>query len=401
MRQLIFVNRYYRPDHSATSQLLTDLAEYLAAEGNGVTVLCSRQLYDDPKANLARDERMAGVDVRRISTTRFGRSGLGGRAIDYLSFYFAAFLWLLRHVHKNDTVVAKTDPPLISFVVACVVRVKRAKLINWLQDLFPEVAWALGMRMPAPAKSLALMCRNYSLRVADVNVAIGQGMAERLRQIPGARVAKIDNWAPGTYIRPVERNNNPLRRAWELEDRFVVGYSGNFGRAHDFRTLLDAATLLAQAPHIRFLLIGAGAQRRELEEYVEKAGLTNVVLKPYQPRDLLAQSLSAADVHIVTLQPELEGLIVPSKFYSILDTGRPIIFIGSPSGEIANLLAQHRCGVTVAPGDAESLKIHIERLAANPAMVTTLGSSALTAARALSRQTALSAWSRLTLQTAG
>ncbi len=143
---LIFLNRYFYPDHSATSQLLSDLAFALASESEGqtVTVITSRQSYDDPSLSLPPREAIRGVDVKRIWTTRFGRTNLVGRAIDYLTFYVSAAWALGRLARSGDVIIAKTDPPMLSVIAAPIARWRRAKLINWLQDLFPEVAQAVG-----------------------------------------------------------------------------------------------------------------------------------------------------------------------------------------------------------------------------------------------------------------
>ncbi len=395
MSRLIFVNRYYRPDHSATSQILTDLAEYLAASGYQVSVLCSGQLYDNPAASLSSCEEICGVKIHRVRSSRFGRLSLAGRALDYVSFYASSLIWLLRNIHAGDVLIAKTDPPLISCVAAFAAKKRKAMLINWLQDLFPEVAVELRVNIPPPLGRCALACRNHSLRFANVNIAIGDLMADRLRREPGIGPVKaIQNWAPGEFITSVAHADNPLRKEWKLEGKFVVGYSGNFGRAHEFDTLLKAAIKLKRSPGIMFLLIGGGAKRAELEALARKEGLENILFKPYQPRELLSQSLSAADVHLVSQLPELEGLIVPSKFYGIIAASRPAIFIGSSTGEIATLVKQYDCGFAVEPGNAEGLASAIENLASNPVLTSNLGINAKKAASGpLSRTTALAAWS--------
>ena len=142
---LIFVNRYFYPDHSATSQVLTDIAFGLAAKGYRVRVVTSRQRYSDRSAQLPPRERVRGVEVHRVWTTRFGRSGLPGRAVDYLAFHLASAWTLWRLARAGDVIIAKTDPPMLSVTAAPVARLRGAKLVNWLQDIFPEVAQALGL----------------------------------------------------------------------------------------------------------------------------------------------------------------------------------------------------------------------------------------------------------------
>src|SRR5512140_1118252 len=162
--RIIFLNRYFYPDHSATSQMLSDLAFFLAGAGHEVCVVTSRQRYDDAGAVLPARERIDGVEVHRVRTTRFGRDNLVGRAADYATFYLAAGWRLWRIARVGDVVVAKTDPPLISVVASVVARWRRAPLVNWVQDVFPEVAEALGVRaLKGPQAALLRWLRNRAL----------------------------------------------------------------------------------------------------------------------------------------------------------------------------------------------------------------------------------------------
>ena len=397
--RVFFVNRYFYPDHSATSQMLSDLAFGLAARGHSITIVTSRLAYDDPKARLPGRETVRGVEIIRVATTGFGRAGLVGRAVDYVTFYLAAVWLLLRRVRRGDVVVAKTDPPLLSIVTTPVARLRGAHSVNWLQDVYPEVAMALGMaggglsRLPFSALR---RLRDWALRTASLNVAIGERMAAELRRLGAApdKILVVPNWADGRLIRPVAPDDNELGRAWGLADKFVVGYSGNLGRAHDAETILAAITLteksraivaagsasstLAPAPTpsrqaIEWLFVGGGAQLSTLKARIDQRGDRNVRFEPYQPRGRLSESLSVPDVHLITLRPGLEGLIVPSKYYGIAAAGRPAIFIGDPDGEIGRILSATHTGLVVAEGDGAALARAIVSLADDPRSVDDMG----------------------------
>ena len=176
-------------------------------------------------------------------------------------------------------------------------------------------------------------------------------------------------------------------------------YSGNMGYSHEFDTILDGAHRLREHQDILFLFIGGGVQRGYIEQQVRSRGLTNVQFKPYQPRETLGQSLTAASAHLVSLLPQLEGLMVPSKFYAVAAAGRPIVFIGAEEGELAHLIDEGQCGFRVAPGDGQALAAGIASLAAHPDVAQRQG----LAARRLfeerfHRRRATDAWRRL-LQT--
>jgi glycosyltransferase involved in cell wall biosynthesis len=380
MRRLIFINRFFAPDHSATSQILSDLAFDLAGAGREVHLVTSRQIYDDPKAALPERETINGVDVHRVASTGFGRAALIGRSVDYVSFYRSVSRCLNDIVRPGDIVIAKTDPPLMSVVARPAARRNGARLVNWLQDIYPETAVELGvpfMRGPVAASLVAL--RNATLRAAAATVVVGDLMGRKVEALgaPAQRIHVIPNWCNDEDIRLVTQADNPLRREWNLADKFVLGYSGNLGRAHEFATVLGAAERLRNEPRVAFLMIGGGKRFAELSAAVQSRGLAGAFrFLPYQARALLSYSLGAADVHWVSLDPRLEGLMVPSKFYGIAAAGKPIIVIGDPNGELARLVRLNACGFAIAPGDSEALAATLRRLSETPRTVSEMGTRA-------------------------
>ena len=331
MKRLFFLNRYFFPDHSATSQILSQLAFHLADSGHDVHVITSRQLYDDPVARLPVEETSRGVKIHRLVGTRLGRSGLLGRSADYLSFYISAWRFLIVGADQDDVLVTMTDPPLLSILGMHIARRRGVRVINWLQDIYPEVASELGIPfIRGPVSTILRAARDASLRAADANVVVGNLMAEKLKQLGVApeRIEVIPNWCNDESIVPIGAASNPLRTQWHLQDKFVVGYSGNLGRAHEFDTILAASEHFRNDPNIIFLFIGGGHRGDELARRVKAQELTHKFrFQPYQRDEDLKYSLSVPDVHWISLRPELEGLIVPSKVYGIAAAGRPIIAV--------------------------------------------------------------------------
>lgn len=376
--KIILANRYLYPDESATSRMTSSLAFALAREGFAVQGLTSRQFHNDRDRQLSAGEAINGVTIHRLAMSGFGRDRLWGRALDYITFHLSAALWVLWHAQPGDVCVVCTDPPLLSVTLALPLRLKRARMVNWLHDLFPEVALELSVVRKGWAGRLALALRDWSLRRAQCNVAPIDQMARFLerRRIPAERLAVVHHWSDGAAIRPIPREANPLRRDWKLGNAFIVGYSGNFGRAHEFHTILGAAARLRHRDDIRFLFIGGGHRRAAIEAEIRSQQLDNVILKPLQPRELLADSLGLADIHLVSLLPPLEPFVIPSKFYGILAAGRPTLFIGDPDGEIGGILQRHRCGHAIAIGDDEALARHILDLRDSPDRLSELSANA-------------------------
>lgn len=350
--------------------MTSSLAFGLADLGWQVHVITSRQLYDDAGANLAGNDHFRQVSVHRLWSTRFGRERLVGRAIDCLSLYLSIFGSLLRLARRGDVIVATTDPPLVSVLVWLATAITGATQVNWLHDVFPEVARVLRVIPAGFIHGMLVRLRNGSLRNAAINVAVGNRMVAYLQQqgVPADRLTVIHNWADGGSILPLARRFNPLCGEWGLGGKFVVGYSGNLGRAHEFTTILQAAEALRDRSEIVFLFIGSGHHFTFIEAEMRRRGLTNVAIRPFQPSWRLKQSLAVPDVHLVSLQPALEGLVVPCKFFGIAAAGRPTIFVGDPSGEIPRVLAEAACGVTVSVGDVDGLVQQIIALQISPAL---------------------------------
>jgi glycosyltransferase involved in cell wall biosynthesis len=400
MPRLIFVNRYFFPDHSATSQILSDLAVHLSGSGRDVHIVTSRQIYDDPKASLPEHEIVNRVNVHRVASTRFGRGALVGRGIDYLSFYRSAYHRLINIARVGDLVIAKTDPPLTSVVAMAATRRTGARLINWLQDIYPETAVEIGVpMMRGPVAAGLAVLRDRSLRAAAATVVVGELMGRKAVALGGApaTIHVIPNWCNDENIKPVAQAENPLRRAWELADKFVFGYSGNLGRAHEFDTVLAAAERLRHDPRLVFLMIGGGKRFEELGRIVKERRLAGSFrFMPYQARTLLPFSLGVADAHWLSLHPKLEGLIVPSKFYGIAAGGKPIVVIADKKGELGQLVARYGCGFAIAPGDADALVDALQRLLREPETVAAMGGRARAMLDArFTRQMGLERWRSL------
>src|SRR5207249_1549525 len=266
------------------------------------------------------------------------------------------------------------------------------------QDIFPEVVGAVGIGLfDGRFGRLVRRLRDWSLASAEVNVVLGDTMREVLRRrgIAERQLRVIANWADGAALRPSAPEQNVLRGEWRLSDRFVVAYSGNMGRVHEYETILGAAELLRASSRIAFVFIGSGVRMRELKAEARRREL-DLTFMDYQPRESLAQSLGAADVHLVSLRPQAEGLVVPSKFYGVAAVGRPAIYVGDPYGEVGSLVRRLKCGIAVRTGDSRGLAEMIRHLAANPNFCRALGHNARSAFEAnWSRAIAAAKWADL------
>jgi glycosyltransferase involved in cell wall biosynthesis len=336
------VNRVYPPASGATGALLAELGPALVDRGWRVTVLTG-PAEGAPVSESTGD----GVHVERVGALSFTRESTWRRGLAYASL-FPAFLVRALRIPAPDVFVTKTDPPMLKVLGPLLARLTGAQAVHWAQDLYPEVAAEVGViaNDGLPARALRRLS-TAALRGHAHVVAVGRCMQERLTEDRGLapdRVSVVPNWPPAA-VDAVPHDDNPFRAEHDLDDRFVVMYSGNMGLAHPFDAVLDAAAALAaERPEVLFLLVGEGPRKADLRRQVRRRALSNVRFLPFQPRERLDQSLSAADLHLVTMRPELEGLVVPSKLYGALGAGRPVLFLGPPGSEAARVVEEHDCG---------------------------------------------------------
>lgn len=372
--KIVFFHRFFFPDTSATSQVLSDLAFHLAARGREVHVVTSRTPEGD-----APSETVRGVAIHRVADAMTGPHNLFERGMAYARFVREARKAAVRLLSPGDVAVVKTDPPMSSAAFGKLAAKRGARVVAWLQDIFPEIAVEYGVPGMRAAAPLLKRSRDRSLQLAESVVVIGERMAAHVRSlgcVAPERLHVVHNWADGAAIVPVERARNALREEWRLQGQFVVGYSGNLGRVHEFGTILRAAARLREHPGVRFLFVGRGPRLAEVRARVAREKLGNVEFQPHQPRSRLAESLGAPDVHLSVLPPRFEGLVVPSKIYGVMAAGRPAIFVGDVTGETARILRHADAGVTVATGDADALANEIVRLQEDSPEAERLGANA-------------------------
>jgi glycosyltransferase involved in cell wall biosynthesis len=365
--RIIFVNRVYWPSTAATAQLLTDLAEGLAARGREVHVIASGDT----------GTTRAGVVIHRTGGPEH-HTGMLSRVMNYRRFRVEACRRLAELAQPGDVVVAMTDPPLLGNDVTAAATARGARVVHWVQDIYPEIAGAhfggLAVALLAPLRSR----RDAAWRAAARCVTLGQDMARtlQLRGVSPEKITLVPNWAPRELQSPPAPDAIAARRAaWGATQQFVVAYSGNLGRVHEFAAVLAAARRLRSSPEILFLFIGSGAQWAQVEA-VARRELPNVRLLPPEPRENLAASLAAADAHLVTLKPAFSALVYPSKLAGVLAAGRPVLFVGKKDAEIATWLRTAQCGAAFGPDEGEGLAEAIRRWSRDPAACLTMGSAA-------------------------
>ncbi len=360
--RLLFVNQYAFPDEAATAQMLGDLVTAAGRIGHSCRVVTSDRSYRDGTVRYPRRERWNGTDVTRVRATAFDRISKAGRVVNWASFLGGAGARLLAGF-RPDVIVGMSTPALLGALAVAGGRLRGVRSAYWAMDVYPDLAFELGvMRREGIAGRLFSKVSRWTLRSADLVIALGETMAERLRALGARKVVTVHNWADGEAIRPTPLGESRCRTERGWDGKFVILYSGNLGLAHEFETVLRAAELLRKEKDVLFAFVGDGPRRAEVESEVRSRGLTNVAFHPPVPRSGLGDALAAGDVHLVTLRPRMPGLLVPSKIYGILAAGRPTLYVGPNEGEVFDIVTRGDCGFFVENGDAGGLAEAIRRL---------------------------------------
>jgi glycosyltransferase involved in cell wall biosynthesis len=347
--RLLVLNQYYWPGLEATAHLLSQLLGALSDDFD-ITVVTGRLAVHAPHAERVVHD---GVRIVRVRSTAFDRTGMLGRASNYLT-YLVQTLRVALFSRRPNVVMCMTDPPVIGDIALVVARRFRRPLVVVSQDVFPEIAVELKRLENGLLIGMLRALIGWYLRGADRVVAIGETMRQRLVE-KGAdpdRIVVIPNWVDTNAIRPQPREND-WAREHGLADKFVVMHSGNVGHPQNLDVLIRATTFLRDLDDLAVLVIGGGARRGELVELADLLETEAVHFLDYQPRETLSSSLSAARLHYVGLGRGLSGYVVPSRLYGILAVGRPVLVAADDESETAAVVRSVGCGLVVPPNRPE------------------------------------------------
>lgn len=362
--KILILNQAFWPDVVATAQHMSDWAEYLTSQGHEVSVIASRSVYGQASAALPKRETWKGVKIYRVGFSLFKKGSILTRVIDFAFFHLLAITRALL-LPKHDVVVCLTTPPFIGIVGAFMKILKGSRYIQYEMDLYPDVPIALGvMKKNSLAAKFFDAVHRWLLKKADRVVVLGRCMKKVIaaKGVPEEKMLLVTPWADTDELKSIPHDQNSFRKEHGLQDKFVVMYSGNLGLGHDISTLCGAMLQLNDDPKIRFVFIGGGKRMKEIEKFVQEHNLPAPLMLGYQPRERLSETLSAADVHIITQAPGTTGLIVPSKFWGILAVQRPAIYIGPEDTEVAMEIRDRKNGVVLAISEISGLVESIQEM---------------------------------------
>lgn len=373
--RLLLISQVYVPDPTAVGQHFADVTEEMAARGWGVFVFTSASAYDDPSLRFPRVEERNGVHVRRFPLSSFGKRSIPVRLLAQALFMIQAVVRAML-LPELSAVVVSTSPPFAGFGGAIIGMVRRVPFLWWVMDLNPDQMVAAGKLQPTSLFVRVFDWMNrVTLRRAARVVALDPFMAERLNRKVDVS-GKMDVMPPWPHnelsgdddqsiMAGLAQAGRRFRQEHGFGDRFVVMYSGNHAIQHPLDTLLDAAAGLEHDKNFLFVFIGGGAGKAGVEARIA-TGATNIVSLPYQPLETLEESLGAADMHVVSMGPEVVGIVHPCKIYGAMAVGRPILFFGPRKSHAGAIVEPRGIGWRIEHGDVEGTVTAIREAAALP-----------------------------------
>ena len=355
MKRLLLVSQGYLPDPVSVGQHMADVAEEMSRRGWEVTVMTANRGYDDPKEKYLAKERIREVNVIRLPLSSLGKRTIVHRLVGQVAFCMQAALRGLLG-KRPDAVLVTTSPPMGGVVGWLIGWLRGSSVTFWGMDLNPDQAIAQGL-----VSEKALLARVFEwfnrrlLRQATTVVALDAYMADSLQEkvAMNGKLHVLPPWPMEGYLELIEHDDNPFRKEHRLEGKFVYMYSGNHSPSHPLATFLESAKRLSGDDGIRFLFVGGGMGKKEVDEFIAREESQNVISLPYQALDQIKYSLSAADVHLVSMGEAMVGCVHPCKFYGALALGKPIFLIGPQRSHIGDVLRGHAVGWQIEHGDVD------------------------------------------------
>ena len=361
--------QYFYPHHGATSQLMTDLAKGLSLHGYTVNI------FTETQSKETTPESFSKININRTFFPVKSSTSIFSKIISSIFFLISAVGYVMFNLSGNTPLLIASNPPYAGILGILFNIVRRGKYYFLLQDIFPESAAMSGIM-----KQNSILYKFFSkiiyltYKYSEYIIVLSTSMQEFLeKKYPDLKpkIKVIENWAIED-IPIVSKAENNFAQQHELDEIFTVLYSGNMGRLHDIETITEAAKILKDEP-IKFVFIGDGAKTKIVKQAIENFQLKNILLLPYQPRELLPLSLTACDISLVSLIPGAELIVAPSKLYGMLSAGRGLISISVPNSYIDKLLTNSGCGVNVPPDDPQQLAEIIRQLARDNQRVKSMG----------------------------
>lgn len=354
MKNILLLSQFFYPDKTGTGKILAELIFSLDQNKFNTDVLASRQMYGD-KTNLVlpKYEKINNTVIYRVFKNFKSKDNLFGRLFNYVSFFFLAVvkLYQLSLAKNKDIIISVSNPPIMP-LLAVWLKSDKNKVVYILHDLYPDIAIKMGViKENSLIAKFMYKINNYVFLRVDKVIVLGRDMKKYLinqYNLPTEKIEVISNWSTKKDVQIAEKNRN---------DKFRIIYSGNIGRFHDLTMAVEAVKDLND---VELIFIGEGAQKDRLMQLSKDR--MNIKFYPFLDDNEYNSILQSADALLVSLEKNLSGMAVPSKFYTYMSIGRPIICISDIKTEMAMVIQENNCGFVVEHGEVDKFKKNLCQL---------------------------------------
>lgn len=374
------ITQFYPPDYAATGQFIYDLAGALVQEGFDVSVFTGMPGYAFKQTDVKRQEIDNGVFIRRTGSIHLMAKRIRSKIFGSILFLLRCVIKFRRKDIRGSHLVLTSAPPFLGLIGWFYNKILGQTYSCIIYDIYPEVA--VRMKVVAPDHWIVKFWEFVNFKVwerAESLIVLSEPMKQLLvkknKNLAG-KIHVIHSWADPKFIIPIPKSQNWFAKQYDLNDCFVVLYSGNLGRCHDTQTILECAQLLSTRTDIKFVFIGSGVGSKLIKTAIASGDLPNILQLPYQDKEVLPVSLTACDLSLVSMLPNVGDTIAPSKMYGILAAGQPVAAICPPGNYLREIIDEGDCGNYFDNGDAQGLADYICWLALNPSIQEKLGKNA-------------------------
>jgi glycosyltransferase involved in cell wall biosynthesis len=389
---ILFLTDNFPPEGNAPASRTYEHAIRWVEQGSKVTVITTvpnfpeGKVYAGYKNKIYQRECIDGIDIVRVMSFITANEGFLLRTIDYLSFMITGFFAGV--FQKSPDVIVATSP---QFFTACsgwlISVIRRRPFVFELRDLWPASILALGAIKNNTIISLLEKTELFLYRQSKGIVTVTNAFKEDLisRGIDGEKILVSLNGVDLNRFKPAIVKDEVLLKKYNLHNKFIIGYIGTHGLAHELNSIIDAAVELQKYSEIVFLLVGSGSERSKLIEDVKKRGVSNVLFVESQPKDMINKYWSLCDISLIHLKNiEIFKTVIPSKLFESMGMGLPVL-MAMPEGEATKIVKEYNIGIVITSGIYEELVENILELKENKRLLDTFKKNSLQASKVFSR----------------
>ena len=373
-KDILFLCQFFYPEYNSSATLPFDTAKYLAEHGFSVGALCGYPKEYNNDGNVPMKEIKDGVDVQRIKYIQLKRGSKIGRLINYFSFTFKAMLDIGK-LKNYKSVIVYSNPPILPLVAVMANVLFKTKIVFVSYDVYPEVAYASKTLNPGSLISKVMNKLNHQLfkrvtKVISLTDEMKDFLLENRKELTEDKVVTIPNWAHEKLIVP---NKEAYDRFGYNENQFIVSYFGNMGTCQDMETLMEAVEKLRNDENIKFLFVGHGNKVDSIREKIRKDQLKNIQLLDFLTGKDFEQAVAISSCCVVSLEKGLKGTCAPSKYYSYLQGGKPILGIVEEGSYLEEEITREKLGYVTHNQNSDLLVKHIKHMSENKSECLEIG----------------------------